>query len=103
MNNQFPTAFEMEYRFLLQNLHEDMLKARMPFVDITLCNREVEEYLRNKGYILKELRYDYKKTEKGDEWGFWGRTSGDGHVLLRVMWNDHDQYRNAFGDFRPKD
>ncbi len=100
MTYQFPTAFEMDHRFFLQNLQEKMENSRLPFIDITLCNHKIEQYLKDKGYTLMELRYEYKDTEKGKEWGFFGRTTGDGHCLLRIMWNDHEVYRNTFGDFR---
>jgi hypothetical protein len=77
------TAIEMKYRFLLANLEESMLKRRDGYIDVTLCNDELENYLRSLGYDVKYIRYEFNTH---NEWGYWGRDTGDGAIMTRISW-----------------
>ena len=94
----FPTAQEVYYKWILADILNKINKSNQNFIDITLCNDRINDYLTNKGYVLKELRYEYKDNI----FGFWGRTSGDGHCLLRISWGDSKFDLSQEGDFRPK-
>ena len=82
----FPTAAELRYKNLLETILEQMEKARRhycaDFIDITLGNDVVINYLIEKGYNVKELRYEYKNNV----YGYYGRQVGDGSVLVRISW-----------------
>ena len=83
----FPTAAELYYKDLLKNLLETMEKARKhycaDFIDVTLANNTVILYLIDKGYNVKELRYEYKDGI----YGYYGRQVGDGIVMVRISWS----------------
>lgn len=77
------TAFEMKYRYLLASIEEQMVKSSWDnFIDVTLCNHEVEDYLKRKGYKLQEVRYE----RINGVYGFHGRLTGDGEVKMRISW-----------------
>lgn len=96
MSNKFPTAFEMQYRFLLINIREKIEASQLPFIDITLENKDVISYLEGLGYLVQPLRYEYKDGV----YGFYGRRDGDGDTLRRILWEHSPQYRNMWGDYR---
>lgn len=108
---KFPTAFEMKYRSLLENLQEKMESAHRSFLDVNMCNDEVEKYLRELGYSVTEIRYQYVSDPKpfdgpvttngnGQVFGYFGRKTGDGQILNRISWGDHSFNMNCFGDYR---
>jgi hypothetical protein len=76
------TAFEMKYKYLLKNIEEKMLESYQGFIDMTLCNHEVEDYLKSKGYSLQEVRYE----RIDGVYGFHGRLTGDGEIKMRISW-----------------
>lgn len=94
----FPTAAELYYKDLLENLLDQMKKARShyyaDFIDVTLGNNTVINYLIEKGYNVKELRYEYKNNV----YGYYGRQAGDGSVLVRISWNGNMSH--VLGNFQ---
>lgn len=79
------TAIELRYRSLLKGLENQMIEASRrceEFIDLTLCNHEVTDYLISLGYKIKEVRYE---TIDG-EYGYHGRDTGDGTVKTRISW-----------------
>lgn len=97
----FPTATEVRYHWFLTGLLEDIEEACrtrfVEFLDITLSNRYLEEYLVSKGFTLVGIRYEYNENK---EWGFWGRTDGDGICMTRIIWGDVDWAMAHNGDYR---
>jgi hypothetical protein len=102
----FPTADEVYYSSILENIKEKIFTSGTDFVDITTYNRRIQKYLENKGYILVELRYEYKdsnseyKDTSCNDFGFWGRFTGDGTCILRIIWGDTDFALRQYGDYR---
>lgn len=99
--NQYPTAFEVRYRFLLDNIYEQIDASILNFIDITLGNDDVIQYLEEKGFIIIDIRYEYKNINNENKWGFFGRTTGDGTcVTKRIIWGDVNMCMKMYGDFR---
>lgn len=98
-NMNFPSAIEVKYNNLLNNIKEYMLKAHMQglsFIDITLINQEVTNYLNKKGFCCNEIRYEY---DKNNRYGYHGRMKGDGICIMRIGWaggclNTHGNFYN---------
>lgn len=97
----FPTADEVMYENILNNIKESIIKAKImynDFFDMSLCNQRIIDYLISKGYIVKEIRYEYE--EGVINYGFYGRTCGDGYYLMRIIWGDEKHCMSQFGDYR---
>lgn len=94
-NSQYPTAFEVRYRFILDDIYKKIKESRDNFIDVTLGNNEVIQYLEEKGFVVIDIRYEYKKKQ----WGFFGRTTGDGTCVTRIIWGDVTMCMGMYGDF----
>lgn len=97
----FPNADEVYYEHILNNIKESIIKARIKhndFFDMTISNTRIINYLISKGYIVKEIRYEYKSGSIN--YGFYGRTCGDGNCFMRIIWGDEQYCMSQLGDFR---
>lgn len=98
----FPIAVEMNHFHFLQDLKEKIEHVARyryaKFVDYGMpCNDEIKKYLEDRGFTVVEIRYE----NSCGEYGFWGRTDGDGDVAIRIIWGgDPKVVMNTFGDCR---
>lgn len=98
--NHYPTAFEIKYRFILDNIYEEMYNSRNGFIDTTLGNNEIVNFLKEKGFTVIDIRYEYKTISGTRKYGFYGRQIGDGHIITRIIWGDVKECLEQYGDFR---
>ena len=94
----FPTAAELRYENLLKDILNKLNTARgsycVDFIDVAMANNTVVNYLIEKGYTVKEIRYEYKDKV----FGYYGRQIGDGSVYIRISFNGN--MNHILGDFR---
>ena len=97
-SNQYPTASEVRYKNILDDIYEKIDTSRDGFIDITLSNSCILDFLKEKGFLTFRVMYEYNENR---EYGYFGRTKGDGHVLMRIIWDSNiDFVLETYGDFR---
>ena len=97
--NHYPTAIEVRYRFILEDIYAKINKSSLHFIDITMYNSDVIKYLENKGFVIVDIRYEYNIDNDSKTYGFFGRKKGDGHCLCRIIWGDVDRCMEMYGNF----